>query len=213
MRGALSSATQKRRKGQGVSDLGHSGPVRVFVPEWGELEALASAPGWARPPPWRRSPPAPNGSGGLRPPLPPSKSSGDEHQTKLAPNKPKALNRTIALCYTGQCPAPERHSGECGPVAQRLHTARRADDLNYRRRAIDAKHWQPSADPWTAGRLPMVGHTAPATAHGGGLHRAGPPLRRLLPPRARPLPPSSKEPTKPTYEAWGVPPEYRPAPR
>ncbi len=39
------------------------------------------------------------------------------------------------------------HSGECGPVAQRLHTARRADDLDYRRRVIDAKRLQPSATP------------------------------------------------------------------
>ena len=162
-------------------------------------------------PPWRRSPPTPDGSGGLRPPLPPSKSSGDEHQTKLAPNKPKALNRTIALCYAGRCPAPERHSGECGPVAQRLHTARRADDLDYRRRAIDAKHWQPSADPgrqddsqwWDTPPQPQP--TVEASTEPAPLYADY--YRLELVPYLQ-----EQGADEATYETWGVPPEYRPAP-
>ena len=118
----------------------------MFVPEFGELEVLASAPGWAgptlqeiatnaRPFGWAAATAAT------------LEVEWRLHQNKLAPRKPKALNRTIAPCYAGRCPAPERHNGECGPVAQRLHTARRADDLNYRRRVIDAKRRQPSATP------------------------------------------------------------------
>ena len=48
MPGALWSAAQKRRKRRGYRPRSLR-PVRVFVPEWGELEALASAPGWVGP--------------------------------------------------------------------------------------------------------------------------------------------------------------------
>ena len=65
----------------------------------------------------------------------------------LTPGQVETTQEPIAPCYAGRCPAPERHNGECGPVARRLHTARRADDLDYRRRVIDAKRRQPSATP------------------------------------------------------------------
>ena len=190
MPGAQQRAGQKQRRNRGYRPRSLR-PVRVFVPEWGELEALASAPGWAGPTLEEVATDA-RRFGWAAATAATLEVEWRRHQTKLAPNKPKALNRTIALCYAGRCPATERHSGECGPVAQRLHTARRADDLDYRRRVIDAKRRQPSTDPRAAGRLPTVGHTVPAAVNGGGLHRAGPPLRRLLPPRARPLPPRAR---------------------
>ena len=129
----------------------------MFVPEFEELEVLVSAPGWVGPTLQEIA------TDGRRFGWAAATAATLEvewrlHQTKLAPRKPKALTRTIGSCYTGRCPAPDRHSGECGPVARRLHTARRADDLDYRRRVIDAKRRQPLATP---GLLPGMSGLLP----------------------------------------------------
>ena len=60
---------------------------------------------------------------------------------------PKALVRTVALCYANRCAPSTGHSGPCGDVARRLHAARRADDLDYRRRVIAAKRSHDAASP------------------------------------------------------------------
>ena len=210
MRGALSSAAQKRRRSRGYRPRSLR-PRRVFIPEWGELEALASVPGWAGPTLEEVAAGA-RRFGWAAATAATLEVEWRQHQTKLVPHKPKALSRTIALCYAGRCPAPERHSGECGPVAQRLHTARRADDLDYRRRAIDAKHWQPSADPgqdnsqwWDTPPQPQPTVEAPTDE----LAPLDADYYRLE------LVPYLIETgaDEATYETWGVPVEYRPAPR
>ena len=209
MPGAQQRAGQKQRRNRGYRPRSLK-PVQVFVPEWGELEALASAPGWVGPTLEEVAAGA-RRFGWAAATAATLEVEWRQHQTKLAPNKPKALNRTIALCYTGQCPAPERHSGECGPVAQRLHTARRADDLDYRRRAIDAKHWQPSADPgrqddsqwWDTPPQPQP--TVEASTEPAPLYADY--YRLELVPYLIEQGADEAE-----YEAWGVPPEYRPAP-
>ena len=132
----------------------------MFVPEFEELEVLASAPGWAGPTLQEIATDA-RRFGWAAATAATLEVEWRLHQTKLAPRNPKALNRTIAPCYAGRCPAPERHSGECGPVAARLHTARRADDLDYRRRVIDAKRRQPSAGPRLLPAMPGPDRAAP----------------------------------------------------
>ena len=144
--GAQQRAQQKkRRKGEGQRPRSLR-PVRVSVPEFGELEVLVSAPGWAGPTLGEIATDA-RRFGWAAATAATLEVEWRLHQNKLAPRNPKAVARTIAPCYAGRCPAPERHNGECGPVAARLHTARRADDLDYRRRVIDAKQRQPSATP------------------------------------------------------------------
>ena len=63
------------------------------------------------------------------------------------PTNPRPSTGPSPSATPGNAPHRNGTAANGGPVAQRLHTARRADDLDYRRRAIDAKHWQPSADP------------------------------------------------------------------
>ena len=146
--GAQQRAPQKqRRKGGDQRPPPRSlRPIRVSVPEFEELEVLASAPGWAGPTLQEIATDA-RRFGWAAATAATLEVEWRLHQTKLAPRKPKAVARTIASCYAGRCPAPERHNGECGPVAARLHTARRADDLDYRRRVIDAKRLQPTVTP------------------------------------------------------------------
>ena len=121
--GAQQRAQQKQRRKGGNQRPRSLRPVRVSVPEFGELEVLASAPGWAGPTLQEIATDA-RRFGWAAATAATLEVEWRLHQTKLAPRKPKAVNRTIASCYAGRCPAPERHSGECGPVAQRLHTAR-----------------------------------------------------------------------------------------
>ena len=70
-----------------------------------------------------------------------------------APLHPSALYAARVCGEMFTCAHPGTYTGHIrpghthGPVAQRLHTARRADDLDCRRRVIDAKRQQPSADP------------------------------------------------------------------
>ena len=158
--GAQQRAQQKQRRKKGGQRPRSLRPVRVFVPEFEELEVLASAPGWAGPTLQEIATDA-RRFGWAAATAATLEVEWRLHQTKLAPRNPKALNRTIAPCYAGRCPAPERHSGECGPVAARLHTARRADDLDYRRRVIDAKRRQPSAGPRLLPAMPGPDRAAP----------------------------------------------------
>ena len=144
--GAQQRAQQKQRRKEGGRRLRPLRPVRVSVPEFEELEVLASAPGWAGPTLQEIATDA-RRFGWAAATAATLEVEWRLHQNRLAPRKPKALNRTLVPCYTGRCPAPERHNGECGPVAARLHRARRADDLDYRRRVVDAKRLQPTAGP------------------------------------------------------------------
>ena len=158
--GAQQRAQQKkRRKGEGQRPRSLR-PVRVSVPEFGELEVLVSAPGWAGPTLGEIATDA-RRFGWAAATAATLEVEWRLHQNKLAPRNPKAVARTIASCYAGRCPAPERHNGECGPVAARLHTARRADDLDYRRRVINAKQRQPSATPRLLPAMPGPDRAAP----------------------------------------------------
>ena len=158
--GAQQRAQQKQRRKGGNQRPRSLRPVQVSVPEFGELEVLASAPGWAGPTLEEIATDA-RRFGWAAATAATLEVEWRLHQTKLAPRSPKALNRTIASCYAGRCPAPERHSGQCGPVAQRLHTARRADDLDYRRRVIDAKRLQPTTGPRLLPAMPSPDRAAP----------------------------------------------------
>ena len=141
----------------------------LLSPSSGELEVLASvsAPGWAGPHPARdrhQRPTVRVGSGHSGHP----RSRVAATSKQVGSSQPQSSSPGPSRPATpGECPAPERHNGECGPVAARLHRARRADDLDYRRRVIDAKQRQPSATPpATPGHArPRPGRTRPPHRH------------------------------------------------
>ena len=155
--GAQKRTGQNRRRKGGGRPLSGS-PVRARVPEWLEFEALVAESGWVGPTLdevrglARRV--------GWRPAVAAALEVDWRTQTGDQPRYRNALTRTIGHCYANRCPSPTLHHGECGPLGRRLHTARRADDLNHRWRVIEAKRRHQPPAPIALQPMPTPQHRA-----------------------------------------------------
>lgn len=152
MRGAQQRAPQKQQTK--TPDRPRSDrPNRVWVPEYDDIQALTTGPGWKGPPADQLSTEAHRS--GWRPAAAAAlEVEWRQHQPSLAVRHPKALARTLALCYADRCRNPHEHTGPCGAVARRLHTTRRADDPDYRRRLAEARRQHQPGPPLRLRTIP-----------------------------------------------------------